>query len=202
MTPTTAVTSLSKCETLGYNDRYGSVRVCGTTTLRIIHVLKTVDYDIRLLTTTSTRTKAFGMKMVLFVSGRVLLYVWFYIADVKKTPLGLQDLLHSGVLLNFRDSRTSTIQKGGVDESLLFRNKHFYLEALDIWLYYLQNNLFYQDNMLHYFTEDGGEEHAQNRETQQPRSTKIPQLPTEEERLQHEMTHQPLQAWCEICQCS
>ena len=43
--------------------------------------------------------------------------------------------------------------------------------------------------MVHYTTEDG-EEHAQTGRAQQPRTTKVPQRPTEEERLQHELTHQ------------
>ena len=101
----------------------------------------------------------------------------------------------SGVLLNFRHSHTSTVQKRNVEEKmLLFHNKHFYLEALviphdpdltHIWLCYLQHH-----NMVHYTTEDG-EEHGQAGEAQQPHATKAPQLPTEEERPQHELTHQP-----------
>ena len=44
--------------------------------------------------------------------------------------LGLQDVLQSGVLPNFGDSHTSTMQKGEVEGPLLLHNKHFYLEAL------------------------------------------------------------------------
>ena len=40
--------------------------------------------------------------------------------------------------------------------------------------------------MMHCTTDDG-EKHAQIGETQQPRATQVPQLPTEEERLQPEL---------------
>ena len=53
-----------------------------------------------------------------------------------------------------------------------------------IWLYYVQNHFFYRDDMVHYTTQNG-EEHAQTGEAQQPRATKVPQLPAEEERLQN-----------------
>ena len=42
--------------------------------------------------------------------------------------------------------------------------------------------------------------HEQAGEAQLPRSSKPPQLPTEEERLLHELTHQPYRSWREVCQ--
>ena len=59
--------------------------------------LETVDYDIKLLTATSTPIKVHGTKTVLLVSGKVSLYVRFYVADVKKILLGLHDALQCGV---------------------------------------------------------------------------------------------------------
>ena len=40
----------------------------------------------------------------------------FYIADVKQTLLGLQGILQGDTQLNLRDTYTSTIQKGDVEE--------------------------------------------------------------------------------------
>ena len=104
----------------------------------------------------------------------------------------------------------STIQKGDVEEPLVFHDKHFYVEALVLpqdhklnclWLRYLQSKLFLATTTVYYTTGDG-EVHEQAGEAQLPRSSKPPQLPTEEERLLHELTHQPYRSWCEVCQRS
>ena len=50
-----------------------------------------------------------------------------------------------------------------------------------------------------YYTTGDGEVHEQTGEAQRPKSNKPPQLPTEE-RLLHELTHQPYRSWCEVCQ--
>ena len=89
-------------------------------------------------------------------------------------------------------------------------DKHFYVEALVLlqdhklnylWLRYLQSKLFRDTTIVDYTTGDG-EVHEQTGEAQLPKSNKPPQLPTEEERSPHELTHQPYRAWCEICQRS
>ena len=49
---------------------------------------------------------------------------------MKQTLLGLQDIVQGDIQLNLRDTYTSTIQKGDVEEPLLFHDKHFYVEAL------------------------------------------------------------------------
>ena len=119
---------------------------------------------------------------------------------MKQTLLGLQDILQGDIQLNLRDTYTSTIQKGDVEEPLLFHDKHFYVEALVLpqdhklnylWLHYLQSKLFRATTTVYYTTGDG--------EVHEP-SSKPPQLPTEEERLLHELTHQPYRSWCEVCQ--
>ena len=46
----------------------------------------------------------------------------FYTIDVKKTLLGLHDVLQSGALLNNRDSHVFT-KKRDVEEPLLFHSK-------------------------------------------------------------------------------
>ena len=146
----------------------------------------------------------------LLVTGRLSFHVRFYITDVKQTLLGVQDMLQGNVQLNLRDTYTSTIQKGDVEEPLLFHDKHFYVEALVLpqdhklnylWLHYLQSKLF-RATMTVYYTTGDGEVHEQAGEAQRPRSSKPPQLPTEEERLLHELTHQPYRSWCEVCQRS
>ena len=87
--------------------------------------------------------------------------------------------------------------KNGIEEPLLFHDKHFYVEALVLpqdhqlnylWLDYLQNQLFHTTTTVYYTTGDG-EVHEQVGEAQLPRSSKPPQLPSEEERLPHELTH-------------
>ena len=79
-----------------------------------------------------------------------------------------------------------------MEEPLLFHDKHFYVEALvlpqDHKLNYLVVNCFVLQTTVHYTTGDG-EVHEQAGEAQLPRSSKPPQLPTEEERLLHELTH-------------
>ena len=120
----------------------------------------------------------------------------------------MHDILQGDIQLNLRDTYTSTIQKGDVEEPLLFHDKHFYVEALvlpqdhklnDLWLHYLQSELF-RDTTMAYNTTGDGELHEQTGEAQLPRSKKPPQLPTEEERLLHELTHQPYRSWSEVCQ--
>ena len=84
--------------------------------------LETVDYDVKLLTATNTPIKVYGtrtVQTVQLVSGKVSLYARFYTTVVKKTLLGLHDVLQSGALLIFRDSYTSTVQKGDVEEPAL-----------------------------------------------------------------------------------
>ena len=102
-------------------------------------------------------------------------------------------------LLQLRDTYSSTIQKGEVAEPLLFHDKHFYVEALVppqnhnlnyLRLHYLQSKLF-RDTTMTYYTTGDGEVHEQTGEAQLPKSNKPPQLPTEDERLIHELTHQP-----------
>ena len=88
-----------------------------------------------------------NFSFLLLASGRVSLYVQFYITGVKKTLLGLQDVQKGGVLLNFRDGHISAIQKEEVEEPRPFHNTHFYLEALVL---------------------------PQDGEAQQPRTTKVP----------------------------
>ena len=84
--------------------------------------------------------------------------------------------------------------------------KHFYVEALVLlqdhqlnylWLRYLQSKLFRTTTTVYYTTGEG-EVHEQVGEAQLPRSSKPPQLPTEAERLLHELTHQPYRSWCEV----
>ena len=171
-------------------------------------LLEPVLHPVQLLTATSTPIKIYGTKTVLLVSGRLSFHVRFYIIDVKQTLLGLQDILQGDIQLNLRDTYTSTIQKGDVEEPLLFHDKHFYVEALVLeqdhkvnylWLHYLQSNLFRTTTTVYYTTGDG-EVHEQAGEAQLPRSSKPPQLPTEEERRLHELTHQPYRNWREVCQ--
>ena len=173
-------------------------------------LLEPVPHPVQLLTATSTPIKIYGKKTVLLVTGRLSFHVRFYITDVKQTLLGLQDILQGDIQLNLRDTYTSTIQKGDVEEPLLFHDKHFYVEALVLpqdhklnclWLHYLQSKLFRATTTVYYTTGDG-EVHEQAGEAQLPRSSKPPQLPTEEERLLHELTHQPYRSWCEVCQRS
>ena len=163
-----------------------------------------------LLTATSTPIKIYGTKTVLLVSGRLSFYVRFYITDVKQTLLGLQDILQGDIQLKLRDTNTSTIQKGDVEEPLLFHDKHFYVEALVLpqdhklnylWLHCLQSKLFRSTTTVYYTTGDG-EEHEQAGEAQLPKSSKPLHLLTEEGRLLHELTHQPCRSWCEVCQRS
>ena len=52
------------------------------------------------------------------------------------------------------------------------------------------------------YTTGDGEVHGHTGEAQLPKSNKPSQLPTEEERLLHELTHQPYRSWCEACQRS
>ena len=172
--------------------------------------LETVPHPVQLLTATSTPIKIYGTKTVLLVTFRLSFHVRFYITDVKQTLLGLQDLLQGELQLTLRDVHSSTIKKNGIEEPLLFHDKHFYVEALVLpqdhqlnylWLDYLQNQLFHTTTTVYYTTGDG-EVHEQVREAQLPRSSKPPQLPTEEERLLHELTHQPYRSWCEVCQRS
>ena len=162
-------------------------------------LLEPVPHPVQLLTATSTPIKIYGTKTVLLVTGRLSFHVRFYITDVKQTLLGLQDILQGDIQLNLRDTYTSTIQKDGVEEPLLFHDKHFYAEALVLpqdhklnylWLHYLQSKLFRTTTTVYYATGDG-EVHEQAGEAQVPRSSKPPQLPTEEERQLHELTHQP-----------
>ena len=56
------------------------------------------------------------------------------LTNVKKTLPGLQDVLQSGVPLNFRHSHALTAQKGDEEDPLLFYNKHLYLERH--WYYH------------------------------------------------------------------
>ena len=65
----------------------------------------------------------------------------------------------------------------------------------------MQSKLFRNTTTVYYTTGDG-EVHEQAGEAQLPNSSKPPQLPTEEERLLHELTHQPYRSWCEVCQRS
>ena len=53
-----------------------------------------------------------------------------------------------------------------------------------------------QDNI------EARKEHAQAGEAQQPRATKVPHIPTEEERLQRELIQQPFRPRRELCQRS
>ena len=172
--------------------------------------LEPVPHPVQLLTATSTPIKIYGTKTVLLVIGRLSFHVRFYITDVKQSLLGLQHILQGDIQLNPRDAYTSTIQKGDVEEPLLFHDKHFYVEALVLpqdlrlnylWLHYLQSKLFRTTTTVYYTTGDG-EAHEQAGEAQLPRSSKPPQLPTEEERLLRELTHQPYRSWCEVCQRS
>ena len=93
-------------------------------------LLEPVPHPVQLPTATSTPVKIYGTKTVLLVTGRLSFHVRFYITDVKQTLLGLQDILQGDIQLNLRDTYTSTIQKGDVEEPLLFHDKHFYVEAL------------------------------------------------------------------------
>ena len=79
-------------------------------------LLEPVLHSVQLLTTTSTPIKIYGTKTVLLVSERLSFYVRFYITDVKQTLLGLQDTLQGDIQLNLRDTHTSTIQNGDVEE--------------------------------------------------------------------------------------
>ena len=174
-------------------------------------LLEPVLQPMQLLTATSAPIKVYGTKTVLLVSGKLSFYVWLYITDVRQTLLGLHDTLQGDIQLNLRDTYTSTIQKGDAEEPLLFRDKTFYVEALVLTqdhklnylrLHYLQRKLFRDTTMVYYTTGDG-EVDEQTGEAQLPKSNKPPQLPTEEERLLHELTHhQPYRSWCEICQQS
>ena len=174
------------------------------------YYLRPVPHPVQLLTATSTPIKIYGTKTVLLVAGRLSFHVRFYITDVKQTLLGLQDILQEDIQLHLHGTDMSTIRKGAVEEPLLFHDKHFYVEALVLpqdhqlnylWLHYLQNKLFRTTTTVYYTTGDG-EVHEQVGEAQLPRSSKPPQLPTEEERLLHELTHQPYRSWCEVCQRS
>ena len=170
--------------------------------------LEPVPHPVQLLTATSTPIKIYGTRTVLLVTGRLSFHVRFYITDVKQTLLGLQDILQGDLQLTLRDIHSPTIKKNDVEEPLLFHDKHFYVEALVLpqdhqlnylWLHYLQSQLFRTTTTVYYTTGDG-EVHEQVGEAQLPRSSKPPQLPTEEERLLHELTHQPHRSWCEVCQ--
>ena len=130
-----------------------------------------------LLTATSTPIKIYGTKTVLLVTGRPSFHVRFYFTDVKQTLLGLQDILQGDTHLNLRDTYTSTIQKGDVEEPLLFHNKHLYMEALVLpqdhelnylWLHYLQSKLFRATTTV-YYTAGDGEVHEQAGEAELPR---------------------------------
>ena len=153
--------------------------------------LEPVPHPVQLLTATSTPIKIYGTKTVLLVTGRLSFHVRFYITDVKQTLLGLQDLLQGDLQLTLRDIHSSTIKKDDIEEPLLFHDKHFYVEALVLpqdhqlnylWLHYLQNQLFRTTTTVYYTTGDG-EVQEQVGEAQLPRSSKPPQLPTEEEML-------------------
>ena len=96
-----------------------------------------------------------------------------------------------------------------MEEPLLLHDKRFYVEALVLpqdhklnylWLRHLQSKLFRTTSTV-YCTTGDGEVHEQAGEAQLPRSSKPPQLPTEE-RLLQELTHQPYRSWCEVCQGS
>ena len=153
--------------------------------------LEKIPHPVQLLTATSTPIKIYGTKTVLLVTGKLSFHVRFYVTDVKQTLLGLQDLLQGELQLTLRDVHSSTIMKNGIEEPLLFHDKHFYVEALVLpqdhqlnylWLDYLQNQLFHTTTTVYYTTGDGGV-HEQVGEAQLPRSSKPPQLPSEEERL-------------------
>ena len=101
---------------------------------------------------------------------------------MKQTLLGLQDMLQGDIQLNLRDTHTSTIQKGDVEEPLLFNDKHFYVEALVLpqdhklnylWLHYLQSKLFCNTTTVYYTTGDR-EVHEQAGEAQLTKSSKPP----------------------------
>ena len=92
--------------------------------------LEPIPRPVQLLTATSTPIKIYGTKTVLLVTGRLSFHVRFYITDVKQILLGLQDILQGDIQLHLRDTYSSTIQKGDVEEPLLFHDKHFYVEAL------------------------------------------------------------------------
>ena len=113
--------------------------------------LEPVPHPVQLLTATSTPIKIYGTKTVLLVTGKLSFHVRFYITDVKQTLLRLQDILQGDIQLTLRDIHSSTIKKDGVEEPLLFHDKHFYVEALVLpqdhqlnylWLHYLQKKLF------------------------------------------------------------
>ena len=113
-------------------------------------LLEPVLHPVQLLTATSAPIKVYGAKTVLLVFGKLSFYVLFYITDVKQILLGSQDILQGDIQLNLRDTYTSTIQKGDVEEPPLFQDKHFYVETLVLpqdhklnylWLHYLQSKL-------------------------------------------------------------
>ena len=84
--------------------------------------------------------------------------------------------------MNLRDTYTSTIQKGDVEEPLLFHDKHEALVLLQdhklnfLWLRYLQSKLSRNTTTV-YYTAGDGEVHEQAGEAQLPKSSKPPQLP-------------------------
>ena len=142
--------------------------------------LEPILQPVRLLTATSAPIKVYRTKTVLLVSGKLSFYLRFYITDVKQTLLGLHDILQRDIQLNLRDTYSSTIQKGEVEEPLLFHDKHFYVEALVLpqdynlnylWLNYLQSTLFRDTTMVYYTTGDG-EAREQTGEAQLPKSNK------------------------------
>ena len=127
-------------------------------------LLEPVLQPAQLLTATSAPIKVYGTRTVVLVSGKLSFYVRFYITDVKQTLLGLHDILQGDIQLNLRNTYTSTIQKGDVEEPLLFHDKRFYVEALVLpqdhnliylWLHYLQSRLFRDTTRIYYSTGDG-----------------------------------------------
>ena len=108
-----------------------------------------------------------------------------------KTSLGLQDVLQSDATQLRRWPHFNKKGKGR-GAPLLFYYKCFCLEAVvlpqdhnfnHIYLYQLQNNLFYQDDTVHYATKGEAEDLADIGEAQLPRTTKPkpPQLPTKKQ---------------------
>ena len=174
-------------------------------------LLEPVPHPVQLLTATSTPIKIYRTKTALLVTGRLSFHVRFYITDVKQTLLGLQDILQGDIQLNLWD--TSTIQKDGVEEPLLFHDKHFYVEALVLpqdhklnylWLHYLQSKLFRTTTTVYYTTGDG-EVHEQAGEAQLPRAANHHNyLPKKKDNYTNsiQLTHQPYRSWCEVCQRS
>ena len=86
-------------------------------------LLEPVLQPVQLLAATSAPIKVYGTKTVLLVSGRRPFYVRFYITDVKQTLLVLHDMLQVDIQLNLWDTHSSPIQKGEVEEPLLFYDK-------------------------------------------------------------------------------